>query len=523
MPGWLLTLFEILLAVMILGVAGALSGAAYFAYEERTIVPGKIVHTTFTGCPAYLTAALLGPRGEFSADLASQDAVDVAYVDVPGSAGAYSSWFRQASGLGSPFDPTLQASATAYPWVDYVCATDDDCLVKPHMPCGQLDPVWGPKDASGKQKAYADSGGRAAWSDSVACLACGATSNEASDPSNWLTCSFTDATQNHGFCVVASGTLDAADGNPYACVNSRCVGAKGTPSVATPCKALSDCGAAQGKTALSLTCNALAGYCQPDYGESSMIMAPWRAEGTVTDVNADGTVNVQWTRVQLLWPNAGPRLAWFPSGATWDYTQGVFVADDADLNSNPTSAGAAAKQIAAYAVLGNASLALGDASITSEIAQQAGVPPGDPDAFKFVRDPWGLPTQTTWGSQSAWGSLVGTWALGYLQGSDGTTPWSAPGPYTGHTGLPGWMGELAPGQTTGGLPSLAQAGGNTSQSAWNLRSTFKKTELRSIPEYTIAHTDPTGNSGLTPMLVASMTAYRATYMADRPVHLQLAA
>lgn len=517
-------LCQMMIALLLAGAMATLVAAAYFGFEERSIVPGKIVHTTFTGCPAYLAAALLGPRGEYSADLASQDAADFVYVDVPGSAGAYSSWFRPPSGLnGSAFDPTLQASASAYPWVDYVCSTDDDCLVKPHMACGQLDPVWGPKDASGKQVTYAASRARASWDDSVAAGACGAASNEASDPSNWLTCSFTDSTQNHGFCIVASATLAAAGGNPYACVNSRCVGAKGTPSVATPCAAPSDCDGVQAQTALSLTCNALAGYCQPDYGETSMIMAPWRAEGTVTNVNDDGTVNVQWTRVQLQWPNAGPRLPWFPSGATWDYSQGVFIADDDVMNGTPTSRGDAVKKLATFAVLGNASLAYGDASLTSALAQQAGVSPSDPDAFKFVRDPWGLPTQATWGSQTAWGTFVGRRTLNWLQGNDATLPWSAPGPYTADSKLPGWMGALAPGQTVGGLPTLAQAGGNASQSAWNLKSTFKKTELLSIPEYTIVHTDPSGNSGLTPMLVASMTAYRSAYMADRPLHLQLGA
>ncbi len=529
------TICIVLVTLCLLGAVGALVGAGYYGYQEYDLVPGKIVYTTFTGCPAYLGAALIGPKGEYASMLSAQDAADFLYVDVPGSAGAYSSWFRPGGGVGSAFDAGTQASQSAYPWSSLTCVVDQDCLIKPHMACGQLDAVWGGKDPkTGLQKTYADSGGRAAWSDTLASAQCGAVSNDPTLDGNWLTCSFTDATQNHGLCMISAGTTNKTPGNanPYVCYNSRCVGAagapgSGTPNLVTACAKTSDCaGLAQSSgSSLTFACNVGVGYCQPDNGETAMIMAPWRAEGTITDVNADGTVNVQWMRVQLQWPNKGPQLKWFPSGSSWDYTDGVFIADsDDDFKLDDTTA-KGSRPASLFAVLGGAQAAIHMASLASSLTSASVTS----DAFSFLRDPWGLPTlqYDNQSSMTAWGSLLGEVARasavgGSLDDADNTA-WSLAGQNTAGaagSGLPGWMGALFPGQTVGGLPSLGQANGNTSLSAWNLKSTLPKKGLYTIPKYTIEHTDPKGNSGLTSVLLGSMSAYRTMYMADRPPHLQ---
>jgi hypothetical protein len=526
---WVRSLLIAVVSLFIVGALAALGAAGYLGYEEFNIVPGKIVTTTFTGCPAYLGAALLGPRGELASQVSTQDALDFLYVDVPGSAGAYSSWFRPSPGANALYDPSTQASQSAFPWSDYTCSTDDDCLVKPHMACGQEDPVWGLKDPkTGKQNTYKDAKLAAAWSDTIAGAQCGsAGSNDPTNAENWLTCSFSDATQNHGLCMVSAGTLAAAGGNPYSCTSAgKCVGKAGLSSGQVQACSGNTCPATDPSGSFTLACNVDAGYCQPDNGETMMIMAPWRAEGVVTDVNADGTVNVQWYRLQLLWSSPGPQLSWFPSGSKWNYTDGVFIADESDFGTTLGSV-TGPKTVAACAVLGASYIASQSAAVANTIDAKVGIRGSVTSAqFAYYQAPWGLPTHPAYDASNAWGTSWGTSALiaaGAQQGANNSvvSAWNSPGIYTPTTGQPGWMGALALGQT-GGLPCLTEAGGNTSQSAWNLKSTFKRTELRSIPAYTIQHTNPLGNSGLTPTLLSSMSTYRTLYMADRPPHLQIA-
>src|SRR6185312_6755812 len=101
------------------------------------IQPGAIVQTTFTGNVAFLTSALMGPKGELAASMTNQDALNIMYCDVPGSAGAYSSWYRPA-GSSAQYDPYTQASYTAFFNTSYSCNTDDDCNTKPWLECGYV-------------------------------------------------------------------------------------------------------------------------------------------------------------------------------------------------------------------------------------------------------------------------------------------------------------------------------------------------------------------------------------------------
>lgn len=446
------TIFNVILGLLVLATIASFAYAGYTWYQSTNIQPGTIVQTTFTGNVAFLTSALIGPKGELAAALAPQDALNMLYCDVPGSAGAYSSWYRPA-GSSAQYDPYTQASYTSVWNTSYSCDTDADCNAKPWLECGYVGNCWPGGTYSGN----------AAWTDDVAGTCCGAaTSNDPTDPTNWMVCSFTSAdAKTSGVCSITHAL--PSGGAPFTCNTDthRCVPTAALPAGATECKTDADCSSVPAGA-----CNVLSGYCQPDYGEHVLINTPWLAEGVVQSLNSDGSANVQWTRVRNMYAWSGPTLPWFPQSAgPWNYQQCVFIASIDSANSVSSST----NNVNATA------MALGLGSLGTDVA--------------------GLPTLS---AGNAFEPATNVWNT---VGGDGY----------------GWMGSLTSGQTYSGLPLLAEVG--ASHSAWNLQALSLSTDsLKRVPAYTIQNT---AGGGFNATLLASVTAFRPAYMIDRPPHLQL--
>lgn len=447
---------NILIGLLILGTLACFAGAGYLMVQSANIQVGAIVQTSFTGNVAFLTSALIGPKGEYSSSVTMQEALNMLYCDVPGSAGAYSSWYRPA-GQNSLYDPYTQASYTAFWNTSYTCNVDDDCNAKPWLECGMISNCW-------KGGSYS---GQAAWSADVAASCCGSPSNDPTPQYNaegsftgpYMVCSFTseDATTS-GVCSL---TNEINGQPPFSCNTNthRCIPSNATASGVTECASDADC-----SSVVAGACNTLSGFCDSDLGEHVLINTPWLAEGTVSSINSDGSVNVQWMRIKNLYPFKGPQLSWFPPNTPWDYTQCVFI------SPLDTTASLSADEMNFDVTL----MALGYASKSL--------------------DPMGLPT------------LSSTFTTG-------PNVWAEVGP-NGY----GWMGSQTSGQTVSGLPLLSEVG--ASYSAWNLQAmSLSKNTLKRIPNYTIQNTKATD---FNTALVKSMSEFRCDYMVDRPPHLQLA-
>lgn len=303
-------IFNVVLGLLVVGLIACFAYGGFLIYQSTDIQPGVIVQTTFTGNVAFLTSALIGPKGELAAGLSEQDAMNMMYCDVPGSAGAYSSWYRPA-GASSQYDPYTQASYTSFWNQSFSCDSDNDCATKPWLECGSVGNCW-------PGGSYSEGG---TWSQGMASTYC-------CGLSDYMVCSFTSEDQiTSGVCSLTSNSV--ANGPLYTCNTSthRCVPAGAAASGVTSCNDNSDCSGVPAGV-----CNTLTHYCQPDYGEHVLINTPWLAEGIVTSVN-NGTANVNWTRVSNLYGWSGPQLSWFPTNSVWNYQNCAFVAGSDPLNS----------------------------------------------------------------------------------------------------------------------------------------------------------------------------------------------
>lgn len=445
--------FNVILGLLVLAAVACLAYGGYTLYQQSNIQVGAIVQMQFVGNPAFLTSALIGPRGELESEATPQDLLGIAYCDVPGSAGAYSSWFRPA-GNNAPYNPYIQSSYTTHWSNSWSCNVNADCASMPWLQCGSVGNCW-PSGSFSKDHP----GG--VWSEQQAAACCGGVGKD----SDKLVCSMTSPDgETTGHCV-ASANTDNPDGSDLFVCNTathRCIaGATSFPAGMQFCKdwGTSECSAVPGGA-----CNVAAGgVCQPDYGEHVMLNTPWLAEGVVSSVNSDGSVNVAWSRVKNLYANAGPSLPWFPQNTpAWDYGNCVFIAGSDPANSVSAGNVANTRVVAA---------ALGLGSLGTDVA--------------------GLPTAS----------------------SDPASPFNAVDPTLGY----GWMGATQPSQTISGLPILSQVGG--SASAWNLTATSISTSsLKRVPAYTIA---PPAATPWNATLAASLSSFRTLYNPDRPPHLQL--
>ena len=474
------TTWNILLGLVVVAFIVIFSLAIGLVFGEHDIQPGALVQMTFTGSPAYLMTALLGPKGELAGSLTLQDAINTMYCDVPGSAGAYSSWYRNAgaNALASSFTGSAfwnRDSAS--------CTQDSDCVHKPWLQCGRVGNCWLGGTFTGSD-----------WGPEEYESCCGN-----AEPGGVLTnkslmqCTFdagSEASQNSGHCVMTSNTNDP-DGNlPFRCdtgiPGGRCVPLGWTPGAPVVCAQNSDCGAGQ---ACNLAKNG--GVCEDDTGEFAVLNVDWLAEGVVKSMNSDGTANVEWRRIRCLYPFKGPVLKWMDGALqshfntrdwNWDYTQCVFIAGSDALNSvsadNTCNTNATA-------------FALGHVDSTGSLSEVAG-----------------LPTMNT--GQNYFEPPVNVWNQSF----------------TVQAGAPqyGWNGSGNASQTSGvgaGLMSIRDNGATSETSAWNLIATnVPRHQLTRVSKFRIENTDPQGTSGFNHAFLASMTSFRCEYAQDRPPHLQ---
>ena len=134
--------FAILMAVLMAVIFG---GLIYSGVQRTSLKVGDLVRTTFTGCPAVLTTALWGPKGEYTYDPPSdpygfhgtEDAANGLHCDVFGSKGTYSSWI---SSNGANYKTLtelewMRLGAQRY-FSNQTCETNDDCKSQTFVSCG---------------------------------------------------------------------------------------------------------------------------------------------------------------------------------------------------------------------------------------------------------------------------------------------------------------------------------------------------------------------------------------------------
>jgi hypothetical protein len=141
--------FFVFLAILFAVVLAALgAGWIYQRVARNVLKKGDLVRMHFKGCPAALTTALWGVRGNYTYDPANQnqygfngsiDAGNALHCDVFGSQGTYSTWISSSGNnwktLSGTFTDVLKNGAQRY-YNNYSCATDQDCRSHTYIPCG---------------------------------------------------------------------------------------------------------------------------------------------------------------------------------------------------------------------------------------------------------------------------------------------------------------------------------------------------------------------------------------------------
>jgi hypothetical protein len=141
--------FFVFLAILFTVVIALLgSGWIYQRTSRNSLKEGDLVRMHFSGCPAALTTALFGVRGNYTYDPGnesqygfngSRDAGNALHCDVFGSQGTYSTWIS-SSGLNwktltNSFTSLLRNGAQRY-YNNFSCLTDQDCQSHTYIPCG---------------------------------------------------------------------------------------------------------------------------------------------------------------------------------------------------------------------------------------------------------------------------------------------------------------------------------------------------------------------------------------------------
>lgn len=310
-------IYSLLMGLLVLALVATLGTlTAMYAYS-RAIKVGSLVQTTFSGNAAFLMTALLGPRGELQDQVADADALNALYCDVPGSAGAYSSWFTSGGG-NSSYDAYTQASYTTHMDMAWTCKTDADCAKVPWNRCGTAESCWAGATATPTP-------------DTIAEGCCGSSVKAG--------CQFEDAnSMAHGVCTITAAAGVA--GAPLFVCNTgvhRCQRSGGATSSVAQCSGWGTAGCSGTETA----CNPYSGMCAQDSGEHVMINSPWLAEGVVVGMNGDGTANVRWDAVRCLYAAVGPAVKGMPTGFEWNYGQCRFIADRS-ADASPSNVAVAA-------------------------------------------------------------------------------------------------------------------------------------------------------------------------------------
>jgi hypothetical protein len=290
--------FGILLVTAVIGIFGYL---CYYYIKKFGMGVGSKVQMKFKGCPTVLTSLLGGDDGtsfghfdangqyvqESSASPSAQDHVNAVYCDVDGSAGLRSSWLRNA-GTNMQSKKNICAKATTNWGTTALCTSDPTfCNTISGLTCESNDDcpasVAECKNKSCVYKNTADSPYKCDAETGI-CMAYSKDGKPACPPP--LTCTY---------------SLNS----PCSVSNMPCTGCY----LGQTCKGSMSSG------------GVYTGTCTDNpYGTVPhvKISTDWLAEGTVSAVNEDGTVNVDWMAVQMLYPFTGPTK-------NWDYTQCRFI------------------------------------------------------------------------------------------------------------------------------------------------------------------------------------------------------
>jgi hypothetical protein len=288
----------------LVGLIASLLGSGYVATQKKNIKVGTPVMTTFTGCPTMLTTALVGKAGEYFNSISDQDAVNAAFCDEPGAVGTYSGWLSTAGINWQSAQPSLCQSASNQWFSSYTCHVDADCRTISHLKCGSAEPQY--------QSIAPQYGFQCGPSNLSSCTDAASGVCVITDPTYTATCGAGGICQVRQFgatCPVFSCTVDNG-------VVSGCFDGQGCDT------------SAEAQEAANLPSGW--GTCTGEPVPHVVLNVNWRAEGTVTALNDDGTANVGWDRVMMLYNVEGPREGWW-------YTNCRFVRDPADNTYNATA------------------------------------------------------------------------------------------------------------------------------------------------------------------------------------------
>lgn len=313
--------------LLVLLVVGCIVGAIFLlSYKYLPASTGALVRTTFTACPTFFAVALGGPTGELWDTLSPQQRINGMFVDVPGSGGFYSSWFRPA-GLGlSSAAPAVrnQICSSISAQLGVTCsknASYDECSLISHMKCGPSQSCYA---ADAREDPNMFCCGPPSISSDGKTLTYVATCSEEQGvcqlvQPNVLSCSVASG-ETQGICQMnpnfnpnnpgssfQTQLIGACFANPTCTVACRDSNGATMPSC-TGCAANQTCADASGNACSPGSAGPCT--CQGTAVPHTMLGVPWVAEGTVSSVNDDGTYNIAWSRVQMAYNSQGPADIW---------------------------------------------------------------------------------------------------------------------------------------------------------------------------------------------------------------------
>lgn len=295
---------EVLLLVGVL----LLVWVGWGAVVARKVQVGALVSTSFSGNPAAIRVALVGAEGDQWTQVDDQDAANALRCDVPGAAGTASSWLSNGGVDWATRNPRLCTASVNNWWADFTCTQDSDCWKLPSLPCGSA--VSGYSAVSGT----AAQCGAGSKSDGSALATC-------SDPTSG-TCVLTEPAQIDVSCT-SVGKCHMTSLPPGTCPFISC-----TPGDPSPCFEGQSC--STDASGLPITLAPGEGFCDGVPTPHISMNLPMVAEGSVTAVNTDGSVDVAWSRVAVRYGVEGPAPG-------WRYSDCRFVADAGDNGLNATA------------------------------------------------------------------------------------------------------------------------------------------------------------------------------------------
>lgn len=354
---------------VILAIAAGV-GLIVYNVKKNTLQVGDLVRTTFTGCPAALTTAMFGVNANYITSNTygynfEEDAINALHCDMPKGYGTKSTWLSDG---GQNFKTVPWATNSQLYILQNTCTQNSDCYTTT-IPCGPeyafgsgaSDPFKGMEThAPGTVVWFAgtDNPASAQCPGNSYCDVCPGT------PENFPKCPNPSA--GVGSCKVTKPDVVFSCTKPYASVSQFYCGVQLPVTLATPpLQRQNSCSVANNYASVSyslsgypgVTCGSVtsvpkpyfcnfegnpaclpgqgcvtntsaasgwcptpgAGACGGSLSQASYVCSgtvyptvalktAWIAEGVVASISAEGTLNVQWNRIQNTYPGIGPSL-----------------------------------------------------------------------------------------------------------------------------------------------------------------------------------------------------------------------